>query len=156
MGERKTKENAEHRVKGGAGPLLAEQEQEDRRAKGRRYRHMDRLERLKEEAGRFLQAAEGSRLKEAGTELAAAHLYEVLLAFEPGRLGRKLQNDPALYVRLVSTLAGLGETELKYLRYRAEVAEQKAVLERELNAARKDSGLRPESLAAIENALSLL
>jgi hypothetical protein len=98
---------------------------------------------------------EHGSVAEAGALLAASQLYEVLTAFDPRSLLEKLEDDPAHYARLVSLLARLGESGLKHERYRAEVAERKAALARQLAGAKKGV-LTQEAIAEMEQALNLL
>ena len=94
-------------------------------------------------------------VQQAGLQLAAAQLYELLSAFDPRSLRAKLKGDPATYARLVTVLAKLGDGELKYARYRAEVAESKARLQAGLRLA-QGGGLTAEVIAEFEAALRLL
>jgi hypothetical protein len=53
----------------------------------------------------------GGTVQDAGRTVAAAHLYELLLCFDPAELARALVRKPELYFRLVAALARLSEGE---------------------------------------------
>jgi len=98
---------------------------------------------------------EDGAAQQAWLQLAAAQLYELLSTFDPRSLRAKLKGDPAVYARLVTALAKLGDGELKYARYRAEVAECKARLQAGLAQA-KGGGVPDEAFAEFEAALKKL
>jgi hypothetical protein len=89
---------------------------------------------------------EDSAAQQAGLQLAAAQLYELLSTFDPRSLRAKLKGDPAVYARLVTALAKLGDGELKFARYRAEVAECKARLQ--AGVAKAEGGGVPDEVLA--------
>ncbi len=120
-------------------------------------REQERLQRLRtlREFALEIMKDENSRLKEAGIEIAAAQIYELLADFDPLSLREKLDGDPAQFARIVSALARLSDGGLKYERYRAEVAERKAEIERDL-AKSGPGGLTAEAVAEIEKKVRLL
>jgi hypothetical protein len=128
-----------------------------RRYEALRLREQERLQRLRtlREFALEIMKDESSRLKEAGIEIAAAQIYELLADFDPLSLREKLDGDPAQFARIVGALARLSDGGLKYERYRAEVAERKAEIERDLAKA-GPGGLTPEAVAEIERKVRLL
>jgi len=113
------------------------------------------MRRAREFALQMVRENEGNAIQEAGLAIAATHIYELLLDFDPATLREKLDSEPANYARIVGALAKLSDGGLKYERYRAEVAEKKAQIEKELAGA-KEGGLTEEAIAEIEKALKLL
>lgn len=113
------------------------------------------MDRMRESALRMVQRNEGAKVSEAGLQLAAAQIFEVLLEFDPKVLKRKLNGDAEVYARLVHVMARLSEGGLKYEKYRAEVAERKERLLRELAEVKKE-GLTRARLTRIEGDLNLL
>ncbi len=115
---------------------------------------LEELRAKREFALELLTGSEGT-LKEAGLEMAAAWFYDVLKGFKPGKLQKKLEDAPAEFARIVTALARVSDGALKFEKYRAQVAEQKAKIAKALAGA-GESGLKPESVAEIEEALKLL
>jgi hypothetical protein len=103
----------------------------------------------------LLQANSGATIQEAGLQIAAAQIYDLLINLNPKSLKKKLETDPAQYTRMITTLTRLSEGGLKYEQYRAEVAERKAKIVAEL-ARNQGAGLSEESKAVIERELNLL
>jgi len=106
-------------------------------------------------AGELARDGRGGETREAGVELAAQQILEVLANFEPASLGKALKGDVASYTRLVKAVVSLSDSGLKLERYRAEVAARKAAIEHELGEART-AGLSPEVANRIQEQLNLL
>src|SRR5205823_5513256 len=96
-----------------------------------------------------------SEKEQASLDLAASHIYELLHKFEPESLKEPLNGDPQNYTRILYALFKLSELNLKLERYRAEVAERKALIQSALAKA-GERGITPETRAQIEQELSLL
>src|SRR4051812_972067 len=93
----------------------------------------------------------GESVQEAGLQLASMQIYELLMALNPKNLKNHVEGDPVNYARVLAALTRLGDGGLKYERYRAEVAERKANIERELTSASAPaSGIPPQTRARIE------
>jgi hypothetical protein len=99
---------------------------------------------------------EGSKIHEAGLQIAATQIYELLSDFDVESLKEKLAGDPANFSKIVNALTKLSEGGLKYERYRAEVAAAKARIDAELGRAKGKGGITPETLEKIEQELRLL
>ena len=121
-------------------------------------KQQERLEYMRSIREFAMEAArgnEGSVLHEAGLQLAAAQVYELLMDFEPESLKAKLKGSPENYARLVTVLSRLSEGGLKYERYRAQVALHKANIQKEL-ANSEPGGITPETRRRIEQELNLM
>jgi hypothetical protein len=121
-------------------------------------REQERLEimsRAREFAIKAAQAEEGAGVYQAGLLQASAQIYELLTNFNTEVLRKKMDDDPAEFNRLVNTLARLADQGLKYERYRAEVAERKANIQKRL-ASTKPGGISDETREWIEHELKLM
>jgi hypothetical protein len=121
-------------------------------------REQERLEemRLKREfALRVVQENEGSLVHEAGMQIAAAQIYEILNEFDLSKLKEEIQADPANFSRLINALAKLSDTGLKYERYRAEVKAAKERMLAEIGEGKR-RGITTETIERIERELRLL
>jgi len=83
-------------------------------------------------------------------------MFEALDGFDTKSLVEALTGDPDNYPRLVTAIARLSEGGLKYERYRAHVAEKKAIIEKELKNASEEGGLSPEAIAKMQHALNMM
>lgn len=99
---------------------------------------------------------QGSHVHEAGLQIAASQIYELLSDFDVETLKEKLSGDPENFARVVNAMAKLSDSGLKYERYHAEVQAAKERMQRELNAAKSKGGITPETLERIEHELRLL
>ena len=120
---------------------------------------LDRLQalrRMREFACKVTRANPGAELQEAALQLAAAQVCELLAHFDAGILKSHLAENPSLYTHLLNSLARLSDGGLKYERYRAEVAERKEAMKKELETARQEGGLTLETVEKIERELNLL
>ncbi len=98
---------------------------------------------------------EGSVVHEAGLQVAASQIYELLTDFDVESLKKALASDPTNYSRVVNAMSKLSDSGLKYERYKAEVRTAREKIEREMTAA-KEGGLTPEAVARIQEALNLM
>ena len=121
--------------------------EEERRLQAMRFNHDAALRIVKENKGKAVQ--------EAGLQIAATHIYELLSTFNPSTLKQKLRGNPENYARIVNVLARISDGGLKFERYRAEVAERKAKIELAIKRAR-EGGITPETLTRIEEEIKLL
>ncbi len=97
----------------------------------------------------------GEGVREAGPELAALQIYEILSEFNPRSLKESLEGDVERYAKLVRLVVELSENGLKYERYRQEVAARKAAMLKALEVAR-DAGLTKEAFDGINQQMMLL
>ena len=121
-------------------------------------KQLDRLENMRaarEFALDVLRDHQDTTISEATLQLAASQIYEVITEFDPKTLKKQLRGDPENYARLVNTLFRLTDSGLKYERYRAEVAQRKANIEKEL-ALSEPGGITPETRRRIEQELKLM
>lgn len=116
---------------------------------------LEKFRRLRRFAAEVVQANLGCQLQELGLHLIASQAYELLSALDPRRLKEQLQDDLALYVHLLNAVSRLSDSGLEYEKYRAELAEKKIRIEKELAAARASGGLSPETVERIERELNL-
>ena len=114
------------------------------------------LERLRELAAMVTGSNEASSIQEASVQVAAAHLFELLAWFNPKVFKKKVHHNLPDYARVVNMLVKLSDGGLKYERYRAEVAERKAKMQKALEADKEQRGLSPEAREIIERELKLL
>jgi hypothetical protein len=97
----------------------------------------------------------GGELQEASIHIAAAQIYQVLMDYDLRALKKSLKADPENYARVINALSKLGEGSLKFDRYRAEVAQHKANILKEL-ANSEPGGFTPETRRRVENELHLM
>lgn len=109
----------------------------------------------REFALRIVQDNEGSNIHEAGLQLAASQIFEVLEDINVEDLKAKLANDPENFSKIVGALAKISKEALGFEKFKQLVLEQKRKIEAALNTAKK-SGLTPETLATIEQAAAML
>lgn len=129
---------------GGYQDWLAEQQRlEDMKAK-------------REFAFEIVKQNEGSKLHEAGLQLAASQLYEVLSEFDVSALKALLRDNPENYAAVVNSLTKLSAGALDIEKFKENVAEQKRKIEAEIGKVKSDGGLTPETIGKIEEALKLL
>jgi len=128
-------------------------------------RQQERLEvmRFQQEFALELAQRNGSSVEQANLALAASQICEILQDFDLRDLKTKLQEKPELYSMLIDAVskisrAGLGERkwQLELTKYKDKVAEQKRIIEQELGSTKAASGLTPETIERIREALSLL
>jgi hypothetical protein len=114
------------------------------------------LEHIRELARGVLAASDGAAIQEASLQIVAARLYELLSWFTPKAFKKKTHENLADYARLVNAMIKLSDGGLKFERYRAQVAEHKAEMEKALEQENERPGLSPEARAIIERELKLL
>ena len=132
-------------MRGGHQDWLAEEER------------LKKLERIREFALKVVKQNEGAVVQEAGLQLAAAQIYELLMEFDPAVLKEQLKNGDANgYTKLVNVMARLSDGGLKQEKYRVEVAVKKAIIEKELKNASEEGGLSPEAIAKMQHALNMM
>ncbi len=110
----------------------------------------------REFALQLVKENEGSVVHEAGLQVAASQIYELLTDFDVETLKASLKGDPENYSRIVNAMSKLSETGLKYDRYKAEVAAVKARIAKEIEAGKGKGGITAETLQKIESELRLL
>ena len=116
---------------------------------------LERMERIREFAVETAKENEGAVIQEAGMSMMATQIYELLNEFDASTLKEKLEGNPENYARLGHVLARLSEGGLGHERYRAEVAERKANIQKAMAEARP-GGISPETRKRIEEELNLL
>jgi len=118
--------------------------------------HLMRLERIRDFALRVVKENQGTVVQEAGLQVAAAQIYEVLMEFDATVLKEHLKKgDAHSYAKLVNVMARLGDGGLKYEKYRGDVAERKERVLREL-AKGKRGGMTKARFERIERNLNLM
>lgn len=117
---------------------------------------LDDMRTKREFALRIVQENEGGKIHEAGLNLAASQIFELLQDFDVQTLKEQLAEDPENYSKVVSALARISKEALGFEKYRQIVAEQKRKIEDALNSAKTKGGLTPETLATIEQAAAML
>ena len=117
---------------------------------------LDDMRAKREFALRVVQENEGSKIHEAGLNLAASQIFELLQDFDVSTLKAQLADDPENYSKVVSALARISKEALGFEKYRQLVAEQKRKIEDALNTAKAKGGLTPDTLATIEQAAAML
>jgi len=110
-------------------------------------------ERMMASALKVVKEKQGTLIQEAGLQLASSQIYQVLMDFDPKVLKKGLNRNG--YARLVQMMARLSEGELKYERYRAEVAERKEKLLKDVEEG-KSGGATKELWERMEGNLHLL
>lgn len=124
----------------------------------REQERLDDMRAKREFAMEIVRENEGSKIHEAGLQIAATQIYEILTDFDVASIKEKLQGDPENFARVVNAMAKLSEGGLKYERYRQEVAAAKARMEAEIAAAKRagTGGITEDTLERIERELKLL
>lgn len=117
---------------------------------------LDDMRAKREFALRIVQENEGSQIHEAGMQIAASQIYELLSDWDVEALRAQIQEDPSNFPRIVNAMAKLSDSGLKYERYRAEVAAATKRVQAELDRAKKKGGIQPETIELIERELKLL
>lgn len=110
----------------------------------------------REFALRIVQENEGSSIHEAGLQLAASQIFELLDGIDVPSMKEKLADDPENFSKIVSALARISKEALGFEKFKQVVAEQKRKIEGALAAAKNKGGLTPETLATIEQAAAML
>ena len=122
-------------------------------------RQQDRLadmERKREFAFEIAKENEGSKIHEAGLNLAASQIFEMLQDFDPAVMKEMLAEDPENYSKIVTALARISKEALGFERFKQLVSEQKHKIEQALNLAKSKGGLTPDTLKQIEEAAGML
>jgi hypothetical protein len=117
-------------LKGGYQDWLAAQER------------LSQGERMMASALKVVKESQGTVIQEAGLQLAASQIYEVLMDFNPKVLKKKLYRNGEGYARLVQMMARLSDGGLKYERYRAEVAQRKEKLLKDVEQGKRKGATR--------------
>ena len=115
---------------------------------------LDNMKYKREFALQVVKENEGSQIHEAGLQIAASQIYELLDGMDVESLKLKLGADPENYSRLVNALAKLSDSGLKYQRYHAEVQAAKVKVQGLLS--KDKGGITAETRQQIEQTLKLL
>jgi hypothetical protein len=110
----------------------------------------------REFALRIVSENEGGKIHEAGLNLAASQIFELLQDFDVAAMKEKLAENPEEFSKLVSALARISKEALGFEKYRELVAEQKRKINEALNSAKSKGGLTAETLQTIEQAAAML
>jgi hypothetical protein len=81
------------------------------------------MQQKREFALRIVQENEGGKIHEAGLNLAASQIFELLQDFDVSTLKEQLAEDPENYSKVVSALARISKEALGFEKYRAAVKE---------------------------------
>ncbi len=93
-------------------------------------------------------------LEEAGARIAAAQIYDALNDFDATTLKKKMEGSLANYANILNSLFKLRDSNLRFEKYRAQVAEARRRIQSELE--RAGCGIREETKKRIEEDLGLL
>lgn len=99
---------------------------------------------------------EGGKIHEAGLNLAASQIFEVLQDFDLDALKERLAEDPENFIGVVRALSGITKEAREFEKYREFVAEQKRKIEAAIADGSSKGGITPETLTKIRNELNLL
>ena len=91
----------------------------------------------REFALQVMRENQGKVVSEAGLEVAASQLYQMLMKFNLAELKKKLKAEPEAYSKLLQMLARVSGEGLKHERHRAELERDKAKVEKEARAEEK-------------------
>ena len=114
------------------------------------------LERVRELAEKITCSNEDDSVQEATLRVAGSQLFALLAWFNPKAFKKKVHNNLADYARVVNMLVKLSDGGLKFERYRAQVAERKANMQKQLGAESEKGGISTEFLEFMERELNLL
>lgn len=117
---------------------------------------LDDMRAKREFALRIVSENEGGKIHEAGLNLAASQIFELLQDFDVSAMKDKLAENPEEFSKIVSALARISKEALGFEKYRELVAEQKRKINDALNAAKGKGGITPETLQTIEQAAAML
>lgn len=117
---------------------------------------LDDMRSKREFALEIVKQNEGGKIHEAGLNLAASQIFELLQDFDVQTLKNQLADDPENYSKLVSALARISKEALGFEKYREQVAEARRQIEAALDADKGKGGITPETLEKIRNELNLL
>jgi hypothetical protein len=117
---------------------------------------LDDMRMKREFALRIVQENEGGKIHEAGLNLAASQIFELLQDFDVSALKERLADNPEEFSKVVSALARISKEALGFEKYRELVAEQKRKINEALSAAKGKGGITPETLQTIEQAAAML
>ena len=112
------------------------------------------LGRIREFALQVVKETQGTAIQEAGMQVAAGQVYEMLTKFDAQVLREKFGVDAEGYTKLVNVMARLGDGALRYEKYRAEVEARKERILRELEEGKRE-GMTKARFARIERNLNL-
>jgi len=112
---------------------------------------------MREFAQEVVRENQGKDLQEAAIQIAASHIYQILMEYNPEKLKNRVKSgEPEAYAKLVTALVKLSDGGLKYERYRAEVAEKKEKMQRMVKDAKEGGGMTQEEFAEFESLLNLI
>lgn len=117
---------------------------------------LDDMRAKREFAFSIVRDNEGSNIHEAGLQLAASQIFELLEGINVEEMKEKLADDPENFSKIVSALARISKEALGFEKFKQVVAEQKRKIEGALALAKNKGGLTPETLATIEQAAAML
>lgn len=143
-GKEINEQNVTNWKEGGYQDWLSEQER------------LDDMREKRDFAFEIVKQNEGSKIHEAGLNLAASQIFELLQDFDVKSLKASLAEDPENYSKVVTALARISKEALGFEKFKQVVAEQKKKIEDALNTAKSKGGLTPETLATIEQAAAML
>jgi hypothetical protein len=116
-------------------------------------REQDRREdqNVRKERAEDLASEHGSKIHQAGLQVAAARLCDLLMELEPCELRQILEEDPDKYTRLLNALVRLSDGQLRCEEHQAKLAEKANA-----GKAAAPGGISEASLAQAKEALNLM
>ncbi len=105
--------------------------------------YLDQLDRLDYQRARYeaasdlLQNTDTAKLPEAGLQVAAAQIYDLLGRFTPAALAKAFTDDPDKYTRLLNALSRITRESLTIQKYRDASARAREALKPMMNPNRK-------------------
>lgn len=119
-------------------------------------RRLEDMRLRRDAAFEIITANEGAKIQEASLNIAASQLYEVLTEMDLAGLKDKLKEKPELYPEVIRSLAPIAKAALDVEKWKENVRERKAAIERELGVALNKGGITKETREKIERELNLL
>src|SRR5438270_9381372 len=114
------------------------------------------LDRVRDLAEKITGSNEDGSVQEATLRVAGCQLFDLLAWFNLKAFKKKVHNNLSDYARVLNMLVKLSDGGLKLERYRAEVAERKANMQKQLGAESEKGGISTEFLEFMERELKLL
>jgi hypothetical protein len=117
---------------------------------------LDDMRAKREFAMEIVRQNEGSKIHEAGLNMAASQIFELLEDFDAAAMRESLKNDPENYSRIVGALAKISKESLTFQKYRDLVAEQKRKLEAVIKTQFQKGGVTKEAREEFEREVGML
>jgi hypothetical protein len=98
----------------------------------------------------------GDPMHEAGLDLAAAQLFEIVCDFDVELMKEMLAKDPKRYTGMLLAFERLSRGNMAIQKFKAHVEEQKRKIDFELGLIKPDGAVTPETMRKIKEALNLM